>query len=911
MKSFLVRSFFLLFFSLCTFTFLYGQLPEDFYEEVWDTDFERLTGVCFDEEGRGFVWERSGLVHRLDTNGIRLPDPLLDIREEVADWWDMGMLGLTLDPGFQDNGRFYVLYSADRHHVEFFGTPDYDPDLTITNEATIARITRFTADPATDFTTLVPNSRKVLVGQTLSSGIPLLFKTHGMGALVFGTDGTLLVSCGDSSYPDDFDTGNDPNSYYEQALADGIIREAENVGAYRSQMINSLNGKILRIDPETGEGIASNPFFDSDQPRAARSLVWALGLRNPYRFTLMPNTGSHYPGDGNPGVLVVGDVGSNKWEELNLVTKGGQNFGWPLYEGFAIREPFAQQITPNQDAPNPLFDNDQCASPFFNFQDLLFEDHQNPPPPINPCDPSMLIPADITTFTHTRPAMAYRNRNGDLGPKVYIGQYGPDGEALSISMENPNAGLNGEVIDGTCSMAGVFYEEGNFPDEYKGRYFHIDFSGWLKLIDFDDNLQPIFIEPFYELAEDITSIAVHPKQGCLYYIDIRDNELRRICYGGTPAPLPVIDADATFGPSPLNVQFSAAASSTVTNAPLTYFWDFGDGTQSSEQEPLHTFTTPDQTPTPFEVQLTVTDTAGQSRTAKRIISINNTPPKAEITSIPEGMLYPLSSSTLLMLRGTATDAEQQPSELTYQWRTFLHHNDHFHTGLISNEQTPYALISPLGCGDEPYWYRVELEVSDGAGLSSQDSRLIYPYCGPDFPGWIYLTSEPQEKAVRLEWKVDQESNIVSYEIQRSADFFHFDVLGQLQATQGSGVYSFVDQQPIKGENIYRIKAVQSDGAISFSTLETISFPNTGNIRLYPNPFTDQLQIEIQRVRSASLPFRLFDSVGRVFFLQSIDAIPNQPLSIELSMSDLPAGIYFYVLENGTERVEGKLLKINP
>src|SRR5262249_31540273 len=96
--------------------------------------------------------------------------------------------------------------------------------------------------------------------------------------------------------------------------------------------ITSLNGKILRVDPATGRGLPSNPFWDGN-PGSNRSRVFAYGLRNPFRFGVRPGTGDTDPALGNPGVLYVGDVGWYRWEQLNVVTHSGLNFGWPAEEG--------------------------------------------------------------------------------------------------------------------------------------------------------------------------------------------------------------------------------------------------------------------------------------------------------------------------------------------------------------------------------------------------------------------------------------------------------------------------------------------------------------------------------------------------------------------------------------------------
>ena len=151
--------------------------------------------------------------------------------------------------------------------------------------------------------------------------------------MVFAADGTLLASCGDGGSYTTTDAGSASETYYAQALSDGIIRSNENVGALRSQMINSLNGKILRFDPSTGNGVSSNPFYSSSSPRSAKSRVWALGFRNPFRISIKPNTGSTNPAIGDIGEIYVGDVGWNTYEELNIMKLQGTNCGWPLLEG--------------------------------------------------------------------------------------------------------------------------------------------------------------------------------------------------------------------------------------------------------------------------------------------------------------------------------------------------------------------------------------------------------------------------------------------------------------------------------------------------------------------------------------------------------------------------------------------------
>ena len=257
--------------------------------------WSEAVGVTFDAVGRMFVWERTGHIWMRGAGDTNFTE-VLDISPEVGDWGDYGLLGFALDPNFISNGYMYLHYVVDRHHLLYYGTGSYNVNSNLYDNATIGRLTRYTCVASNNFQTAAPASRLVLIGDSKTNGIPILSNTHGVGSLVFGEDNTLLVSCGDGASANAVDLGGAvPASTAPQGLADGIIRPKEDVGAYRSQLIDCLNGKILRIDPATGDGLPSNPFFDAAQPKSARSRVWALGLRNPFRITLRPESGSHEP----------------------------------------------------------------------------------------------------------------------------------------------------------------------------------------------------------------------------------------------------------------------------------------------------------------------------------------------------------------------------------------------------------------------------------------------------------------------------------------------------------------------------------------------------------------------------------------------------------------------------------------
>jgi hypothetical protein len=263
-----------------------------------------------------------------------------------------------------------------------------------------------------------------------------------------------LLSCGDGASFQVADTGGvQTGSYAPQALADGILRPKENVGAFRAQLVDSLNGKVLRIDPATGNGLPSNPYYDNTNPRSGRSRVYALGLRNPFRMSLQPETGSHFPPDGNPGVLHIGHVGYNTWEALDVVTGAKQNFGWPTYEGLSINPDSGYNVDiANQDAVNPLFPAAGCNQ-YFSFRQLLHEDTLDPagqPPFANPCNASQSIPTSIPQFLHTRPVLDWNHSSAITRTPIY----GPSGDAQIANVGDPGSPVSGTPFRGNCAIGG-------------------------------------------------------------------------------------------------------------------------------------------------------------------------------------------------------------------------------------------------------------------------------------------------------------------------------------------------------------------------------------------------------------------------------------------------------------------------
>lgn len=701
-------------------------LPPGFTEQPVGTGWSEVVGLTFAEDGRMFVWERSGRIWNVD-GGVKSSQPLIDISEEVGGWRDYGLLGVALHPDFYSNGYIYLLYVVDHHHLIHHGTASYDPAANEYFMATIGRITRYTARAGDDFRTVDPSSRLVLLGESIDTGFPILHQSHGVGGLIFGTDGTLLASCGDGASYSAVDTGGDVGgTYASQALAEGIIDARQNVGAYRSQLPDSLNGKIIRIDPTTGDGVPSNPLFDGAAPRSARSRLWALGLRNPCRIALRPGTGSHDPADADPGSITIGDVGWSTWEDLHVANRPGQNFGWPAFEGMEAHGQYWNSDTPNYDAPNPLFGVGGCTQQYFFFRDLIQQDTLDPNPSFpNPCDTSQEIPASIPRFVHSRPVIDWRHGSGPSRTSIYNGN-----DAATINIGAAGSPVAGPQFGGNCSMGGVWYTGTDFPEEYRNTYFHSDYGAqWIRNFVFDANDRPVEVRDF-TTGRPVVAMATHPIEGALYYVSW-SSQVWKITYtpSGNQPPTAAASLDVAYGPAPLAVQFDGSASTDPEGLALGFEWDFGDGSAtSSAVSPLHVFDAPAGVPTRYDVTLTVTDSGGLASVATLLVSVNNSPPQVTITSPLDGTLYPMDGDSIYDLRASVTDVEHAGAELSCSWQTYLHHNNHFHEEPEDPACDTTTVISPIGCNGETYFYRIVCRVTDAAGLSGSDEVILLPDC---------------------------------------------------------------------------------------------------------------------------------------------------------------------------------------
>ncbi|TAE47209.1 MAG: hypothetical protein EAZ89_18470, partial [Bacteroidetes bacterium] len=163
---------------------------------------------------------------------------------------------------------------------------------------------------------------------------------------------------------------------------------------------------------------------------------------------------------------------------------------------------------------------------------------------------------------------------------------------------------------------------------------------------------------------------------------------------------------------------------------LTYNWNFGDGNTSTQANPVKLYTATPGVPTQFQVTLTVTDPEGLSSTKNLIISLNNTPPVIQSTSLAGITEYSITTETTLPLSAVVTDAEHGPAQLNYSWYATLHHDVHTHPEPADNNPVTSVVLSPIGCDGVLYFYRITLIVQDAAGLADTVVQDFYPHCIP-------------------------------------------------------------------------------------------------------------------------------------------------------------------------------------
>ena len=579
--------------------------------------FETPVGIAFAPDGRIFVAEKRGRVYVIQ-NGAKLATPFINLETEVFDNADRGLLGIALDPHFDASRHVYLLYGVD---------PDGDGVDDETDA--FARLTRYTANAANSNVADL-SSRRVLIGATWSEGIPICHDSHGSGGLRFAGDGTLLVSAGDAASSPARDAGGqDPGCF-----GPGKFSSDQDVGAFRAQYLGSMSGKILRIDPATGLGLSSNPYF-TGSAADIQSKVWAYGVRNPFRFVIRPN-GSIIPADGKPGSIYIGDVGWGQYEEISVTkSAGGENFGWPCYEG-----------------------------------PRLVSDYRNLSPAHSGCS-TMGSPENPAR--HTLPLVHWHHTDP--------------------AKSQPTG------ITGKTAIAGEFYTGAKYPSKYSGAFFYGDYTaGWIKVLKVDQNDKFQSVENFASGIAGFVDMQAHPVSGDLYYVDIAAGQVYQIRYGSATEnqrPVAVASADPRWGYAPLTVKFKGSDSRDPDGDPLTYSWDFGNGGTSNQADPTHTYAAN----AAYTATLTVRDNRGAASTQSVSIIVGSTPPKATILSPENGSSSFPDQTIMLSASAVDADDPQANLGFRWEVILHHNDHLHPSTAVIEGKTGSFVLNQSPGPGE--------------------------------------------------------------------------------------------------------------------------------------------------------------------------------------------------------------------
>jgi glucose/arabinose dehydrogenase len=674
-----------------------------FQDEVVFSGLKLPTNFRFAPDGRVFVAEKQGQIKVFDNLEDTTPTVFADLRGDVYDNGDRGLLGFALDPEF-DEGRPYVyaLYTWD--HV--LGTP-WDPEDPAYGELedsgdplcpgqnntgsclVSGRLVRLEEDSGNKGHAVteggLPKEKQLLEGWCQQ------FNSHSVGELQFGAEGALYVSGGDgASYESIADWGQlgtppnpcgDPNK--PAGTAPSPIAESQG-GSLRSQNLKVLNGAILRVDPDTGAAYPGNPEAGNANANTARTV--AKGFRNPFRFALDPLTGELY----------AGNVGSSEIEEIDRFgapPSAIYNSGWPCYEGIERQFQFKGL---GLNVCNALYkaeeeEKPKTAQPFFTYS------HSQ-----------TVVPGDECPFE------------------------------------------SGSAISGVS-----FYQGSQFPSEYQGALFFGDAVRgciWVMEAGEDGKPDPSTAKRFMREGSVYAGVKISEGPGdYLYYASLfseegkGEGEIHRIAYKPN-SPVARLEANPPFGlydgSDKFETTVDASKSSDPNGDPLTYEWDLNeDGvfeisgsakTQSVTYTEAEQLTREGKGESPNRVvAVRVEDDENLASVARITIYPGDKPPTVTITKPTPSQTWKVGD--LVKLEGTGVDLKGEiTSPRPYYWETRMAHcPDPAHpTACHEHPLQTFAgirrpeFIAPQH--DYPSYIKILLRVSDERGLQGTATLNFQP-----------------------------------------------------------------------------------------------------------------------------------------------------------------------------------------
>jgi glucose/arabinose dehydrogenase len=676
-------------------------VPNGFQDEVMISGLHNPTVVQFGPDGRVWVAEKSGIIKVYPAVGNQNGTVFADLRPQVHNWWDRGLLGLVLDPQFPTRPYVYVQYTY--NHL---GWPTLDgtgddcpnpPGGTDDGCVALGRISRLTVSGGGAGNTMVAGSEVVLVEDWC-----IQYPSHSVGTLVFGPDGKLYAGGGDGAsftLPDLGQLGGTrPNTTNPVTRRNPCNNGPNESGAMRAQSVrtpatsqapSTLDGTIIRINPD-GTVPADNPFALAGRTDAKERMTIAYGLRNPFRFAFRPGTHE----------LWIGDVGWNDWEEIHSIpdvrSPNARNFGWPCLEG---------------------------SGPNWGYVGM------NPP-----------MCAGINGSNTALPDYAYDHFN-PVAPNDGCGVYVTD--------------ASGKKRWASAITGVTFYPEtGAFPPAYRGGLFFADYSrGCIYFLPKGANGRPTGPAQLFANLRNSSSdengavdLVIGPDGNDLWWVDLFDGKIHRIRYTANNPPEPAISASPTSGAVPLEVSFSAAGSVDPDgHLPLSYAWDFdGNGTDDGwGLNVSHTYVTPG----PRTVRLRVTDNLGASAT-RTVLVQPGAPPTPTINTPTAGTTWKVGDT--INFSGSATDAiDGNLGWSSLKWTITLYTCDAGGQNCLIRFQK--TVNGASGSYDAPDWggagnnvLEFALTATNSAGLESRVTRRLIPQTAP-----LTILSEPPGLTVSL------------------------------------------------------------------------------------------------------------------------------------------------------------------
>lgn len=649
------------------------QLPDGFQDEVVIDGLQEPTAFQIASDGRVFVAEKTGLIEVFDDFEDDESTVFADLRTQVYDTGDRGLLGLALDPDFPAEPYVYALYTYDHllgdpepapkwGSPETTGDPCPKPGGADVDACPVSgRLVRLTAGEG-GVATPEASAPSELV---LVEGWCQQFSSHSIGDLQFGPEGALYASGGDGAsftgvdygqfgWPEKNLCGDPPG-----AAGEALEEPTSEGGALRAQNNDNLSGTLIRISPATGAGWPGNPMdasLDANQRR-----VVGYGFRNPFRFAIDPEGSGVY----------VGNVGWSEFEEIDAVDPEAAtpyNSGWPCYEGFLTQ--------------------------------YLYDDYE-----LDVCAALYKTPGSTA-----KPLLTYSH-----GGEIVVGDECPFGSGSAVS-------------------AIAFYEDGSYPAEYDGGMFFADSVRgcvyWMARGK-GGSPDPETTTPFLREGSFYPGVDLDQgPDGNLYYAGLYGptgpGEIHRIVY--VPgAPRARLDVDQRFGPTPLNAEFDASASTDPDEDPLEFEWDLdedgifetlGGETQSLELTASENFT----------AAVRVTDGTNSS-VARLTVYPGDSPPVPTIEFPTSGLTWEVGQS--VYFQGSALNSESKKLfGQAMRWSVRLSHcpfdveNCHLHPLQSFVGVSSGNLVAPDH--EYPSYIEVILEVTDKRGLAETVSRKIYP-----------------------------------------------------------------------------------------------------------------------------------------------------------------------------------------